>query len=138
VELPAPSYWRTPDPRPTFHGRDVFAPVAAHLAMGAALRSLGLAIPADQLVTLQLSPAELIPGGVQGSIQAVDRFGNAITNVPGTHVADRSWSVQLSGRTIPGHRTYGDVPPEQPLALVGSHGFVEVAVRSEEHTSELH
>src|SRR5262249_35003820 len=64
VELADRSHWRTPDPSPTFHGRDVFAPVAAHLARGAALISLGPIIPPDQLVTLYLSPAEVIPGAV--------------------------------------------------------------------------
>src|SRR5215831_1134988 len=74
VELKNPSYWRTPDPSPTFHGRDIFSPVAAHLARGAALGSLGPAIAADELMTLQLSSCEIVRDGVQGAVQAMDRF----------------------------------------------------------------
>jgi S-adenosylmethionine hydrolase len=137
VELTQPSYWRTPDPSPTFHGRDIFSPVAAHLARGAPLGSLGAAIPTDQLLTLQLPSWEKVPGGLRGAIQAVDRFGNAITNVPGVLVSDRPWSVQVAKRSVPGRGTYGDVPLEQPLALVGSHGFVEIAVHGGDARSAL-
>jgi S-adenosyl-L-methionine hydrolase (adenosine-forming) len=129
VELSEPGVWRTPDPSATFHGRDIFAPIAAHLAGGAALESLGRSIARDELVKLELPHWERVPGGATGAIQAVDRFGNLISNVPGTALAGRgSWSAAISGRTLPGHRTYGDVPPGSALALVGSHGFVELAV----------
>jgi S-adenosylmethionine hydrolase len=129
VELSEPGAWRTPDPSATFHGRDIFSPVAAHLANGTALESLGRAVTRDQLVKLELPHWERVAGGATGAIQAVDRFGNLITNVPGTALAAHaSWSATVSGRTLPGHRTYGDVPPGSALALVGSHGFVELAV----------
>jgi hypothetical protein len=138
VELSEPGFWRTPAPSATFHGRDIFSPVAAHLARGAALESLGHAVPVDQLVKLELPPREMVPGGARGAVQAVDRFGNLISNVPGTLLAGRgAWNASIAGRTVPGHRTYGDVLPNEPLALVGSHGFVEIAVHGGDARSAL-
>jgi S-adenosylmethionine hydrolase len=129
VELSEPGVWRTPEPSATFHGRDIFSPVAAHLATGTPLESLGRAVAREQLVKLELPHWERDAGGANGAVQAVDRFGNLISNVPGTVLAGHaSWSARVSGHTLPGHRTYGDVPPGAPLALVGSHGFVEFAV----------
>jgi Uncharacterized conserved protein len=60
----------------------------------------------------------------------VDRFGNLISNVPGALLpSDGAWSASIAGSTtITGHRTYADVRPNETVALVGSHGFVEVAV----------
>jgi S-adenosylmethionine hydrolase len=129
VELADPRFWRTPTPSPTFHGRDVFAPVAAHLARGVALEDLGPPLAAEELVTLDLPSCATVPGGVRGAIQAMDRFGNLVTNVPESFVRGRrAWTVRISERTISGHRTYADVAPGEALALVGSHGFVEIAV----------
>ncbi|HTS80532.1 MAG TPA: SAM-dependent chlorinase/fluorinase [Myxococcaceae bacterium] len=129
VELSDPRFWRTAEPSATFHGRDIFSPVAAHLARGATLESMGSALPAGQLVKLDLAPWERIPGGAQGAIQAVDRFGNLISNVPGALLPEHGeWTASIAGRSVGGHRTYGDVPANEALALVGSHGFVEIAV----------
>jgi S-adenosyl-L-methionine hydrolase (adenosine-forming) len=129
VELSEPRFWRTPTPSATFHGRDIFSPVAAHLARGVPLESLGSAIQPGQLVKLELAPFEVVPDGADGAVQAVDRFGNVITNLPGTLVSHHSeWRVSIAERTVAGHRTYADVRPHEALALVGSHGFVEVAV----------
>jgi S-adenosylmethionine hydrolase len=130
VELSEPRFWRTPAPSATFHGRDVFAPVAAHLARGVALELLGPAVPPDSLVTVELPPWRPVPGGAEGAVQAMDRFGNLISNVPGTVLSGGgAWTASLAGRTVTGRGTYGDVPPGEALALVGSHGFVEIAVR---------
>src|SRR5262249_47888009 len=130
VELTAPRFWRTPSPSATFHGRDVFAPVAAHLSRGVTLESLGSPIHPEGLVELELSVWTIVPGAAEGAVQTVDRFGNLISSVPGTALAGRPvWSASVAGQTVAGHRTYGDVAPGEPLALVGSHGFVELAVR---------
>jgi len=130
VELSEPRFWRTPAPSATFHGRDVFAPVAAHLARGVALELLGPAVALDSLVSFELPPRRPVPGGAEGAVQAVDRFGNLISNVPGTVLsAVGAWTASIAGRTVTGRGTYGDVPPGEALALVGSHGFVEIAVR---------
>lgn len=138
VELSDPSFWRAPTPSATFHGRDVFSPVAGHLARGVALESLGTALRPDTLVRLELEAWRVLPDGAQGAVQAVDRFGNLISNVPGMTVASRdAWSASIAGRTVGGHRTYGDVPPGESLALVGSHGFVEIAVHRGDARSAL-
>ena len=130
VELSEPRFWRMPAPSATFHGRDVFAPVAAHLARGVALELLGPAVALDSLVSVELPPWRPVPGGAEGAVQAVDRFGNLISNVPGTVLsAVGAWTASIAGRTVTGRGTYGDVPPGEALALVGSHGFVEIAVR---------
>ncbi len=130
VELSEPRFWRTPTPSATFHGRDVFAPVAAHLATGVALGELGRAIAPGSLVKLDVASWRSVSGGAEGAIQAVDGFGNLISSIPG-HVlpAHGRWSASIAGRTVTGERTYGDVRPGEVVALVGSHGFVEIAVR---------
>jgi len=138
VELSEPRFWRIATPSNTFHGRDVFAPVAAHLARGVDLGTLGSSIPPETLVRLPLAQWKTVPGGAEGTVQAVDRFGNLISNVPGSVLADHAgWSASISGRTVPGHRTYGDVPAGDPIALVGSHGFVEIAVHRGDARSAL-
>lgn len=138
VELTEPGFWRTPAPSATFHGRDVFAPVAGHLARGVSLESLGTPLRPDALVKLKLERWTQSAHTAEGAVQAVDRFGNVVSNVPGTVLPDGgAWSASIAGRTLPGHRTYGDVPPGEPLALVGSHGFVEVAVHRGDARSML-
>lgn len=129
VVLSEPRFWRTPTPSATFHGRDVFAPVAAHLARGVDLGALGPTIAPETLVRLALAAFKMLPGGVEGAVQAVDRFGNLISNVPGSVLAGcGTWNASVGRRTVEGHRTYGEVPVGEALALVGSHGFVEIAV----------
>jgi len=109
---------------PTFHGRDVFAPTAAALARGE---------PFDLLGTLQTSPLVLrtpepvreVDGGIRGEVIAIDRFGNAVTNI----VVRQPGTVTVGTHEVPLKRTYGDVVTGLPVALVGSSGLLEVAVR---------
>lgn len=128
VELTNSQYWRVPDPSNTFHGRDIFAAVGAHLASGVALAELGTPFDPDSLVKLPLALCITTDQGYQGQVQYIDRFGNVITNIPGEYVQDKTWAAQVGKRTIPGHRTYADSAAGEPLALVGSHGWVELAV----------
>jgi S-adenosylmethionine hydrolase len=109
----------------TFHGRDVFAPAAAHLSAGGALDGLGGPV-ADPLLT---PIAEPVPSeeGLRGEVVHVDRFGNLVTNLPG------SWgrafaTVEIAGRSLALSRSYGHAGEGQVLALVNSDGLVEVAV----------
>lgn len=119
VELPVPS-----GASATFHGRDVFAPAAAALAAGVDLESLGRA-RIDPIVRRTQEAVRAADGTVNGVVIAVDRFGNAITNL----VAARGGVVRVAGRTLPLRRTYSDVGRGEVLALVGSNGLVEIAVR---------
>lgn len=117
----------------TFHGRDVFAPVAAYLACGGDLSELGPEV-ADW-VRLDCPAPRRMAQGVEGRIVYIDRFGNGITNIP-REMLDVSLPcpgalVKVGDALlIQGvYRTYGDVPEGEPVALVGSSGFLEIAVR---------
>ena len=119
VALPVP-----PAAARTFHGRDVFAPAAAALAMGQVLDALGVAVNAP-VVRRTKEAVRREDGAVVGEVIAIDRFGNAITNLLGA----RSGVVAAAGRPIPIRGTYADVAPGAPVAISGSTGLLEIAVR---------
>jgi S-adenosylmethionine hydrolase len=109
---------------PTFHGRDVFAPAAAALALGTPLDALG--DPAlDVVLRRTPEPRRRADGSLEGQVITVDRFGNAITNL----LALRAVSVEVNGTVLPVRRSYSDVRVGEAVALVGSTGLIEVAVR---------
>lgn len=112
----------------TFHGRDVFAPAAAHLANGVRLNSLGP--PAPDLTLLALSHAEVLPdGSVRGRIIYVDRFGNLITSIRQQDLPPGTALVVAGGREVRFGHTYADAATGEALALIGSIGHLEIAVR---------
>ena len=127
--LDNPRYFREPVSR-TFHGRDIFGPVAAHLSRGVAFEKLGPITSA--MVPSSLPPAQSLPGGAAGVVAAIDRFGNCITTIEAgllSPVLKRQLSVWLGKRkSMPFCTTYGDVAEGKPMGLVGSTGFVEIAV----------
>jgi S-adenosylmethionine hydrolase len=117
---------RTP-PSNTFHGRDVFAPAALMLARRTPLRRL--ARPIDDPILLDLHAARSLSEA--GTILHIDHFGNAITNVPAELLADAApRAIRVGRRAIPFARTYADVPQGKPLALIGSSGLLEIAIRN--------
>ena len=128
VELTNPQYWRDANPSSTFHGRDIFAPVGAHLANGVAIAELGQAIDPQTLIRLEGMDYSTTDDGITGCIQSIDRFGNLITTIPGSAVMGREWTLAIRDHTIQSHQTYGEVQPGEVLALIGSHGWVEIAV----------
>jgi S-adenosyl-L-methionine hydrolase (adenosine-forming) len=110
----------------TFHGRDVFAPAAAHLCRGLPLVQLGTAMTDPVVLTL---PEPRVDGkALRGVIIHIDRFGNAITNVPAAAVRE-GMCVTVAGESCTVRRTYADAASGDLLALVGSRGVLEVAVR---------
>lgn len=109
---------------PTFHGRDVFAPAAVRLLRGEALESLG-APYSDAALRRTPEAQRRLDGGQDGVVLGVDRFGNLITNLTGRGEG----TVEIAGKLLRIARTYGDVTEGELLALVGSHGLIEVAVR---------
>ena len=120
--------WR-PRHRPsaTFHGRDIFAPAALLLASGKTPRQI--ARPIDDPVLLPIRPATSIKEPIV--ILHIDHFGNATTNLPGDVIAERPpRTIALGRRRIPFLRCYSDVPDGKPLALIGSSGLLEIAVRN--------
>ena len=128
VSLTNPTYWRIPDPSFTFHGRDIFAPVGAHLASGVPLENLGEAIAIDSLVDFPLESSQITEQEILGVIQYIDHFGNLITNIPAHHVREKNWSVVIKGKTIKPSLTYSQQPLGEIVTLIGSHGWVEIAV----------
>lgn len=141
VELDEPDVWRSPTPSNTFHGRDIFAPAAGHLAAGRALSDLGSSV--DQLEQLQWGTPIVDPPSVVGRVAHVDHFGNCITNVDRPTLAEAADLRETSpssdafpalkafaGSTILTtlHSTYGAVPEGEPLLLFGSTGLLEIGV----------
>ena len=108
----------------TFHGRDVFAPAAAALALGTPLDALGA--PADSPIVRRTPEARRqADGSIAGEVIAVDRFGNAITNL----LSRTGGEIVVGGRALALRRVYADVPAGSPVALTGSNGLIEIAVR---------
>lgn len=141
VELDNPDMWRTPSPSSTFHGRDIFAPAAAHLAAGRSLEELGS--PLESLQPLRWALPSIDTDTVQGWVVHIDHFGNCITNIRRSSLADALERDQetVTVDELPAvkayvgstsinsmNSTYGDVPEEDPVLLFGSTGFLEVAV----------
>lgn len=116
----------------TFHGRDIFAPVAAHLANGTSPSAFGPALEA--LTPLALPEPAVSGGGIAGEVVYVDRFGNLITNVDRARIArfrGRTLSVTIRGTLVAGPvAAYAAVPEGTALAIVGSWGTLEIAVRN--------
>jgi len=120
VALPVP-----PHASATFHGRDLFAPMAVELLRGASLSALGPPHPSP-IVRRTPEAQRRSDGAVVGEVITIDRFGNAITNCLGVHGGD----VEVAGLTLPLVHTYGDVAPGVLVALIGSSGLVEIAERN--------
>jgi hypothetical protein len=116
-----------PGAAPTFHGRDVFAPAAAALAMGTALAGLGAGV-SDPRHAPRTTPR--VEGGVvTGEVVHVDRFGTLITNLAAADVKPGA-RVLLDGRVVGTlSRTFADVAPGELVAFVGSGGTIEIAAR---------
>jgi S-adenosyl-L-methionine hydrolase (adenosine-forming) len=109
----------------TFHGRDVFAPAAAALARGESIDALGNPAAAP-IVHRTAAPSRTADGLLQGEVVALDQFGNAITNLPGA-----DGFVVFGHREIAIRRAYADVALGEAVALVGSSGMIEIAIRND-------
>lgn len=113
----------------TFHGRDLFAPAAARLASGWPFEELG---PAVTPIRPDWYRAVMDHDELRGRIIHFDHFGNAVSNIGAEQLAgcEGRCEVRLasSGKRLPLHRTYAEVPVGQPLALIGSSGYLELAI----------
>jgi len=122
VHLDVPRFWLT-QVSSTFHGRDIFAPVAGSIAAGAAFDELGS--PLQSIQTLKPERVQGEDGVVRGRVIHVDHFGNLITDIGAVHLSDR-FTVTLGGGTIEGpERSYQSASPL--VALIGSNGLLEIA-----------
>lgn len=124
----------------TFHGRDLMAPAAAHLVKGGDPAELGATV--DRMVTLaNFRPRDDEHGGLVGEVIFRDTFGNLITNVrgerlPGNGAAE--WTLEIAGERINGlSRTYGEHAPGSLIAVIGSTGWIEVAVANGDASRHL-
>lgn len=119
-------------PSSTFHGRDIFSPVGAHLAAGLAFSKIGPRI--DD--ALRSNSAQVIRTGRrywQGEVLHIDRFGNLITNLPAADFPDlsrRFFALRVGLTAITQlAATYADIPEDAPAAIAASHGYLEIACR---------
>lgn len=116
-----------PGTGPTFHGRDVFAPAAAALAMGKDIGTLGTAI--EDPVKLPAAKLQRRGADLVGEVIHVDRFGTLVTNIPAGRIAAAA-AVRLGVYDLPLRATFADVPAGDPVAFIGSGGTLEIAVRN--------
>jgi S-adenosylmethionine hydrolase len=111
----------------TFQGRDLFAPVAAWLAGGGAPGRLGPPVPDP--VRLRWPEPQHEAGGLRGEVLLADPFGNLLTSLRSVHLPSGPLAVEVAGRPARVVRTYGDARVGELVALVGSSGRLEIAVR---------
>jgi len=130
IKLNNDKYWRKERSR-TFHGRDIFAPVAAHLINGVPLKELG--DPVKDLVTYHWAVPIGDKDGLQGWVVHIDRFGNLITNISEDLIEDMIGRRKVRiyvGNTMIDHlvNTFGDVEEGDPAAFIGSSGMLEIGI----------
>jgi S-adenosyl-L-methionine hydrolase (adenosine-forming) len=113
----------------TFHGRDIFAPAGAHLSKNFSIKEMGPQV--SQFIDLDFGDLGIDGPFLVGEVIFADKFGNIITNIP-EDVISRFFAfgseVEVNGRRVPFVRTYGFAGREKPLILIGSHGFLEIAI----------
>jgi S-adenosylmethionine hydrolase len=129
-------YFLTPVSQ-TFHGRDIFAPVGAHLSLGAEISKMGTPIVQGELLRLRIPKPHLTDAGeLMGAIISFDRFGNMVTNIKlddinefcGPHPGSKP-IFEIGESRIEGlSKSYQSAGLETPLALIGSRGYLEIAV----------
>ncbi len=127
VHLDNPKFW-LPEISNVFHGRDIFSPVGAHLAMGIQLKELGS--PINDPVRLIIPRPQRSPGGVVGEVISIDNFGNLASNIMQSdldglglvtvHVAD----IKIDGLVS----TFGEQPPGELIALYGTRSDLLISV----------
>src|SRR5271170_2555980 len=121
----------------TFHGRDIFSPVGAHLARGDDWTAVGPEIDVSKLVRLDIEPSKLDERGLSGEVIATDGpFGNLVTNISGENFLELGYArgqtvhvtVGKNDMDIPFVRTFSDVPLKTPLLYIDSRGHLGLAV----------
>ena len=122
-------YFRRPVSR-TFHGRDIFAPVAAHLASGATSSKMGPLIDNHLRLTFE-RPSRTARRGWTGAILHVDHFGNIVTNIPVAefpHIEQQPFEVVIGCRSVDQlAQNYAEMRPGELFAIVGSSGYLEIS-----------
>ena len=128
-------------PSATFHARDIFGPTAAHLVNSSSLDSCGP--KAEKILRLPRNTATVMASLAKGQILYVDRYGNILTNIPGSELGKlkvgQLLSVTIKGKatSLPFLRTYADAPANRPFALINSDGEFEIAINQGNAAREL-
>lgn len=131
-----------PELSDTFHGRDLFGPVAAHVLSGTKVKDVGPVL--RDFVDLDFGTPKKRKGGFEGVVITYDRFGNIVTNIARSE-AEKAWAfgerleVTIRGyeMTVPFVRTYGTVEPGDFLATFSSSGYLEISRRESNAASQL-
>ena len=127
VAITDPRFWRHPV-SPTFHGRDIFAPVAAGLSLGISLYEFG-----EKITSLYVFPTPKpyfdSQGNLVGHILYIDHFGNLITDIKSTDLPGGDVIIEVAGQRIQGISRYYE-QGEGLMAIVGSSGYLEISLRS--------
>ena len=126
VALTRPEFWRSPVSA-TFHGRDIFAPVAARLSLGFPPEDFGEAITSLTILPLT-HPYWAQDDVLVGHILHIDNFGNLITNIRSEDLSKQAITVEVGGHSVSGlSRTYEE--GDGLLALIGSSGYLEISLK---------
>ena len=118
-----------PEISDTFHGRDIFAPVAAHLSLGVPLTNIGPSVQA--LVEFPILTPQVSKNRIVGHIIKLDRFGNAITNISESTLTQEAATYEIrvgNTRLTRLNRAYAESTVGEPLAIIGSFGVLEIAI----------
>jgi S-adenosylmethionine hydrolase len=126
VAITDPRFWRHPV-SPTFHGRDIFAPVAAGLSLGISLYEFGEKIKSLHILSIP-KPLYDPDGNLVGLILHIDHFGTLITNIKNNELTGRDASIDVAGHLIQGINDYY-AQKEGVMAILGSSGYLEVSLR---------
>jgi len=129
-EVDRPEFWR-PNISPTFHGRDIMGPVAAHLANGVSPSRLSSAFT-KQPVALTLPQPTVENNAIDGEVVYIDSFGNLITNISTASVRQVTGPIRIEfkGRSVDFVSTYAEATRGATIALIGSSGWLEIAISS--------
>jgi S-adenosylmethionine hydrolase len=126
VAITDPRFWRHPV-SPTFHGRDIFAPVAAGLSLGISLYEFGEKIRSLHVLSIP-KPCLDAEGNLVGQVLHIDRFGTLITNIKNNDLPGKDILIEVAGHCIQGISSYY-AQNEGVMAIVGSSGYLEVSLK---------
>ncbi len=135
THLTNPAFFRHPVSH-TFHGRDIFAPVAAHLAHLGPRILPELGETRDTLVDIEGRLPVKTTDGIEGTVVHIDRFGNLITNIPASRLTPLMNAgpgkirITFRNRVLTLLKTFAEAPPHEPCTLIGSTSHLEIFVRN--------
>jgi S-adenosylmethionine hydrolase len=134
-EITNEQYFRHPVSS-TFHGRDIFAPAAAHLSRGVPPAELGAQID-DPVILADIVPYQIAPDRIDGRVIYIDRFGNLVTNIT-ADLARRKFQLEVADHVVTDmRRTYAGAETGRPFAIKGSTGLIEISVNESSAAEKL-